>query len=206
MIDGDLLVVNERLHMRGPHPIDVMWGHHPTFGSDLLAGSVEITTGGGEVTVDETYDPPANPLSPGATGTWPMIEGKTGPFDLGHPSSTMAALAYLHDFQEPWIAMRRTDDTIGVALSWDGKQFPCAWLWYELGGTRDAPWFGRASLIGLEPNTTMPANGLATAKSRGASLLRLKPDEEISTSLRLQVFKPRGPVTSVDAGGRVKMT
>ena len=35
---GDMLIIRERLRMSGSRPIDVMWGHHPTFGSDLLAG------------------------------------------------------------------------------------------------------------------------------------------------------------------------
>jgi hypothetical protein len=43
----------------------------------------------------------------------------------------------------------------------------------------------------------MPAYGLATARTRGANLLRLHPGEEIATELRLHVFKPEGPV--VDA-------
>ena len=76
---GDMLIVRERLRMTGAHPIEVMWGHHPTFGSDLLAGPVEITAGTRHVTVDDTYDPAANPLRPGATGAWPIVAGKTGP-------------------------------------------------------------------------------------------------------------------------------
>ena len=65
-----------------------------------------------------------------------------------------------------------------------------SWLWFELGGTPDAPWHGRGRLIGLEPSTTMPAYGLATARSRGANLLRLHPGDEIATELRLRVFAP----------------
>jgi hypothetical protein len=45
-VEGDLLIVRDHLHMTGPRPLNVMWGHHPTFGSDLLAGAVEITCGG----------------------------------------------------------------------------------------------------------------------------------------------------------------
>ncbi len=179
-----------------------MWVHHPTFGSDLLAGPVEITSGARKATVDETYDPATNPLVPGASGTWPIVAGKAGPFDLGRPHGTMAALAYLHDFDAPWIAIRRLDDAIAAALSWDGERFPCAWLWCELGGTVEAPWHGRGRLIGLEPNTTRPGMGLAEARRRGGSLLRLVPGQELTTELRLHVFKPSGPVTSLDGQGR----
>ena len=201
-VDGDSLVVTEHLRMRGAHPLEVMWGHHPTFGSDLLAGPVEITSGGGKVKVDDNFDPPANPLRPGASGMWPEVDGKSGPFDLRHPAEVMSALAYLHDLKDAWLAIRRRDNAIAVQLSWDGSRFPCAWLWYELAGTQDAPWHGRGALIGLEPNTTMPAYGIATAKSRGASLLRLHPGQEIETSLRLKVFVPSGPIVMADTSAR----
>ena len=166
---GDMLVIRERLRMSGSHPIEVMWGHHPTFGSDLLAGPVEITAGTRHVTVDDTYDPAANPLRPGATGTWPIVAGKTGPVDLSRPEGIPTAMAYLHDFDAAWVAMRRMDNAIAVALSWDAAHFPCAWLWYELGGTREAPWHGRGRVIGIEPNSTRPGMGLANAKRLGSS-------------------------------------
>ncbi len=42
-VEGDLLIVRERLKMDGKRPVEVMWGHHTTFGSDLLAGPFEIS-------------------------------------------------------------------------------------------------------------------------------------------------------------------
>ena len=201
-VRDDLLVIHEHVRMTGPRPVEVMWGHHPTFGSDLLAGPVEITSSGTKASVEEVYDPPANPLKPGACGTWPVIEGKTGPFDLSRPSGPIAASAYVAGFDRAWIAMRRLDDAVGIALSWDAKVFPCAWLWYELGGTPEAPWHGRGNVIGLEPNTTMPALGLAEARRRGGQLLTLEPGAELSTELRLHVFQPSGPVSALDEDGR----
>jgi hypothetical protein len=201
-LEGDLLIVREHLRMTGSRPIEVMWGHHPTFGSDLLADPVEITSGARKVTVDETYDPATNPLLPGASGDWPIVAGKTGPFDLGRPDGTTAALAYLHDFDASWMAIRRRDNAIAAALSWDAERFPCAWLWYELGGTAEPPWHCRGRLIGLEPNTTRPGMGLSEALRRGSPLLRLLPGQELSTELRLHVFKPTGAVTAIGGDGR----
>ncbi|HET6620929.1 MAG TPA: hypothetical protein VFG64_13415 [Dongiaceae bacterium] len=199
---GDLLAIHETVELEGAHPIQVMWGHHPTFGSDLLAGAFEIETGARGVTVDEGYDPPANPLHPGAGGSWPLVRGKSGSFDLRHPAGSMAALAYLHDFGSPWIGIRRLDNAVAVALSWDADVFPCAWLWYELGGTQDPPWLGRTRLIGLEPSTTRLAYGLAEAAKRGARLLTLAPGVPVSATVRLHVFKPAGATSGVDRDGR----
>ena len=201
-IENDLLVLREHLRLHGDRPIEVMWGHHPTLGSDLLAGPVEITTGARQVSVEATYDPPTNPLLPGATGAWPIIAGKDGPVDLSRPSAPMASLAYLHDFDDAWIAVRRRDNAIAVALSWEAARFPCAWLWYELGGTAEAPWQSKAQLIGIEPNTTRPGLGLQKAKASGGTLLRLNPGEQLDATVRFHVFSPSGPVTGIDSVGR----
>ena len=98
-VEGDLLIVRERLKMDGVRPVEVMWGHHATFGSDLLAGAFEITTGAKRVSVDRGYDPPANPLVPGTEGEWPIAAGKGGAADLARPVTPQAAMAYLHDFE-----------------------------------------------------------------------------------------------------------
>jgi hypothetical protein len=201
-VEDDLLTIRETLRMLGTEPIRVMWGHHPTFGSDLLAGPFEIQSGARQVTVDDRYDPAANPLLSGATGRWPSVPGKAGPFDLSRPQGKMAALACLQDFASPWAAIRRLDGTIAAALSWDAAVFPYLWLWYELDGTAEPPWNGRTRLIGLEPNTTWPANGLADAAQRGGRLLTLQLGAEIATTVRLHVFKPAGPILGVDASGR----
>jgi hypothetical protein len=200
-VEGERLTIRERLRMLGPHPVEVMWGHHPTFGSDLLDGPFAIETGARRVTVDDRYDPASNPLQPGAEGLWPTVPGKHGAFDLSRPAGRIAALAYLQDFESAWAGIRRLDDSLAAVLSWDSSVFSCAWLWYELGGTEEPPWCGKARLIGVEPNATWPGNGLADAARRGGRLLALQPGAEIETWIRLCVFKPRGPVLGIDAHG-----
>lgn len=192
-VEDDMLVMREHLRMLGDDPIDVMWGHHPTLGSDLLAGPVEITTSARMMTIDQTYDPSNNPLRPGATSRWPIAVGKEAPVDLSHPCDPMASLVYLHDFDDAWIAVRRIDNAVAVRLSWDARHFPCTWLWCELAGTLDPPWRGRTRLIGIEPNTTWPGTGLMKAKAAGGALIRLHPGQELETSLYFKVFSPLLP-------------
>lgn len=201
-VDRDLLTIRETLRMGGPQPVQVMWGHHPTFGSDLLAAPFEIQSGARTVTVDDRFDPPGNPLRPGVTARWPTVAGKSGPFDLGRPAGRIAAVAYLQDWDGPWVSIRRLDDFVAAVLSWDAAVFPFAWLWYELGGTDDPPWRGQARLIGIEPNTTWPGNGLADAARRAAPLLTLQPGAEVEATVRLHAFKPTGRVHGVDPHGR----
>ena len=204
-LDGDLITVRETAEAVGQHPVEVMWGHHPTFGSDLLDGDFELQSGAGTVSVDHVYDPKGNPLLPGATGKWPLAPGKEGSFDLRRPqhgSPRNTALAFLYDFAGAWISIRRLDDAVAVALSWDKAVFPCAWLWFDFGAVNDPPWNGRTRLIALEPNTTRFGWGLAEAKRNGAHLLTLQPGEPVTATVRLHVFKPSGPVRGIAADAR----
>ena len=205
-VGGDVLTIRETLSMLGEQPAKVMWGHHPTFGSDLLDGAFEVRTGARNVTIDDRYDPDRNPLIPGATGRWPVVPGKRGPFHLDRPEGVIAALAYLWNFDSPWMSIRRLDGFVAAVLSWDGAVFPYAWLWYELGGTAEPPWCGKTRLIGLEPNTTWPGTGLADAERRGGRLMTLRPGARITATVRLHVFQPEGAILGVDGQGRAIST
>lgn len=193
-VDGEAVSVHEEITYAGDDQVSVMWGHHPTFGSDLLASPFQVTCGARDVQAEAQYDPSANPLRPGAIGHWPMLAAKDGIADLAHPSRPWASVAYLTHFRSHWAAIRRLDDAVAVLLSWDGTRFPCAWLWYELDGTTDAPWAGRTHVIGIEPCTTPCALGLGEARRRDAPLLHLTPGARISTTIQLHVFKPAGPI------------
>ena len=203
-LDGDLLTIRETARAIGAEAT-VMWGHHPSFGSDLLDGPVEIQSNARGFMSDDNYDAPANPLRPGGKGRWPMVPSKTknALFDLSRPREPLSAMTCLADFTGAWVTIRRLDNAVGIALSWDEAVFPYAWLWFELRGITDEPWNGNTRLIGVEPNTTWPANGLAEAEERGGHLLTLRPGKEVTASVRLQVFKPNGAVRGVNPDGRV---
>jgi hypothetical protein len=188
-IEGETLTIRERIAMQGDRPVPVMWGQHPTFGSDLLAGPFEIATNARRVVVDDRFDSALNPLMPAASGTWPHLPGKDGDYDLSRPRAPMTAMAYMLEGSSA--SIRRLDDTIAATLAWDEAMFPCAWLWCELEATQEAPWNGKSRLIGIEPNTTWPANGLSDAHGRGARLLSLKPGSKHDAWIRLTVTCPR---------------
>jgi galactose mutarotase-like enzyme len=204
-LDGDVLLIRETARVVGTTPATVMWGHHPSFGSDLLDGPVEIQSNAHAFMSDDHYDAPANPLRPGGKGRWPMVPSKSkhALFDLSRPREPLSALTCLSDFSDAWVTIRRLDDAVGIALSWDETVFPYAWLWFELGGIADEPWNGKTKLIGVEPNTTWPANGLAEAEERGGRLLTLVPGKDVTAEVRLHVFKPAGAVRAVNPDGRV---
>ena len=137
-VDGEAFTVRESVRLEGARPIQVMWGQHATFGTDLLASDFVIETGARKLVIDDTYDPPANPLVPGTDGVWPYATGKAERYDMSRPRAPTAAMGYLRDFASPWAAIRRLDGAIATTLSWDASVFPLAWLWVELEGTPEA--------------------------------------------------------------------
>ena len=197
IVEGESVTIEETATCHHDRPVAVMWGHHPTFGSDLLAEPFEIRTGARRIVVDDRFDPPLNPLRPGARADWPEVPGKAGLFyRLDRPVGPLAAMAYLLNFEKAWASIRRLDGAIAADLTWDGALFPCAWLWIELEGTKELPWSGKARLIGIEPNTTWPGNGLMDTQRRGGRLLTLNPHQQISTWIRLRVFKPNATLVT----------
>ena len=142
-VEGDLLIVRERLRMDGAQPIEVMWGHHPTFGSDLLAGAVRDHLRAPRVTVDDGYDPP--PIRSARRGRR-LADGR-GQDRALRPRRRrpvrLAAMAYLHDFDGPGLRSAAWTTPSQSRCPGTRTVFPCAWLWYELGGTAEAPWHGR---------------------------------------------------------------
>ena len=202
-VERDLLILREYLRMNGSRPLEVMWGHHPTFGSDLLAGDVEITSGAKRVTADDLYDPATNPLIAGRR--WRLA-------DASRKGSGLSISAGREDRSPRWptctISTSPGSPSGGstiVSLP-PSPGMPIAFPVHGCGtssaATAEAPWHGRGQLIGVEPNTTHPANGLRDAQLRGSPLLQLQPGDELTSEMRLHVFKPSKRIMEVDGSGR----
>lgn len=107
---------------------------------------------------------------------------------------------YLPDRPEGWAALRR--DHVGVALVWDVVDFPHLWLWRELGST-GFPFYGRTSIVALEPACAWPGDGLAASITRGQAHW-LAGRQSRTTSVTLVPFRPDGrAVVGADQAGAV---
>ncbi|HVQ91839.1 MAG TPA: DUF4432 family protein [Mycobacteriales bacterium] len=179
---GADVVVTERLSNRSAQPVDLMWTHHPGFGGDLLAGPVRLDTNAGAFQLDDRAPVVGLPATPGDAGRWPWV----GTVDLRHPRDGSALLGYLSDFDgDPWVRLARADGSLGVRLGWDAATFPRCWLWQELGGTTGSPWHGAVRVIGVEPATSWPGQGLARA---AGTTFRLAGHGTTTTSVTLTVL------------------
>ena len=93
---------------------------------------------------------------------------------------------------EGWAALRRRDG--GVALAWDVEDFPSVWLWHEI-ASPGFPFYGRSSLVAIEPASSWPGNGLGGAIARGQALT-LQPGHTRSTTVAVIPFEISGRALS----------
>jgi hypothetical protein len=187
---GSQVVVEERVTNEGDRPVDYMWVHHPAFGAPLVAPGARIRTSATTILVDATLDGPANPLEPGSSHDWPIVETRDGRrLDLSAvPSAARgrSLLGYLSGFEEGEVSIENHALGLACTLSWQLDVFPYAWLWQELGGTTGPPWFGDAYAMAVEPATSVPATGLGGVVAAGTHRV-LAAGASAATELRLRI-------------------
>ncbi|WP_374114874.1 DUF4432 family protein [Pseudarthrobacter sp. R1] len=196
--DFPAVQVEDTVHNIGIGPASFIWGHHPVF--PLTEGSV----------IDA---PPAmvqiEPSKAGGhllrSGQWPRLSDQDGAWeDLSRsPGDQRERLVYLHDLPEGWAALRHPDGgPPSIAISWDLNAYPHLWLW-TLDGADGFPWYGRARMVGIEPQRAWPFDGLKGAIDRGQALT-LEPGHQQSSWFTLTLLSDgERPVTGMDQAGRV---
>lgn len=177
--DGATLILDEQITNESPGPLEVLWGHHPTFGDPLVEDGAQI------------FLPRDVQLSNGGQ-----------PKDL-----SVVAEAVVQDFARAdgltagWCALFNPRREVGFALRWDETLFPMLGIWRLLGGGPDYPWYGARRMIALEPACDLPS--LAKASAAGTAV-RLAPGETRATRLEASAFSGPGDVVDVEWGGAVR--
>jgi hypothetical protein len=169
------LVLEEQITSEAAHPIEVLWGHHPTFGAPLIEAGTRI-------------DLPAGADLASALGVIPDDDVTL------HDFTRFDAMA------DGWFALSNDRRGAGVALRWDEELFPTLGLWRMLGGEGDYPWYGARRMVALEPACDLPS--LAEAVARGTAIV-LAPGQTIATRIEATLFTPAGTVCGVAWGGDI---
>lgn len=171
------LSTSATLTNEAPVEVHAMWGQHLAYGAPFLLPGSRLTLPAG-VTVlphETAINPPRRTVAPGGPYPWPTVPGPDGdPVDLsvipspGAPSDVV----YLTGFTEGWYELRRpaSEGGAGVRVEWDAGALPYLWLWQECGDTTGFPWWGRAYVVGVEPFSSYPTNGLPDAVANGSAL------------------------------------
>jgi galactose mutarotase-like enzyme len=173
----------------------VLWGQHPVFPA---TPGTRIDLPGGKVTADTGYSPAAGDLTPGGSGAWPSLDE----VDLSVvPAGACERYACVTDLEGAWAAVRDPARGVGVVIGFDASVYPLLWLWLEAEGT-DFPWLGNVRYLGVEPHSSWPGSGLASAIEQGRATV-IPAGGSVTAWTSLTAFAAtEQPVTGVDADGR----
>jgi len=165
------LSIEEQVTNLGEQEFDVLWGQHPTLGEPFLGADCRL-----EVAATSYFNPEDEPI---LRRKWPPQSGENFGECLPR-DARRSRFVFVTDFPEGRARVVSPKWKLGFEIEWDAARFPYLWL-FENQGTRNAPWFGRARMLAIEPFT-----GMDTAVKEGHGLLRFAPGETVST-----VFKSR---------------
>jgi hypothetical protein len=161
-----VVTFHERISNEGQEDLEAMWGHHPAYGAPFLSGDCRIDTNARTMHADDEIGGPLNPLSKGATYSWPHGERDGVSTDLslvaGPDDPPHETMAYLTDFtgEHGWYGITNTALGLGVGLVWPKAIFPYAWFWQEMHASPGFPWYAGVYVMAIEPFSSMPGHGL----------------------------------------------
>lgn len=156
--DEPTLFIEEVLTNEASTTVSYMWGHHIAFGLPFLTHGAIVSTNARSFEAEPAM-PAKRRFKSGETYDWPMV------MDLNNQQTDAqivpkagdfpySELAYLSDFEEnAFYTLSDADKKITFRLDWERDNFPYIWFWQERYGILDAPWWGKAYSIALEPWT-----------------------------------------------------
>ena len=173
-------------------------GSAPRLRGPFLAGGAALDVPAGGYVADPQVSP-RSPVVPGARSRWPRVvaarPGWRPQRDHGRPLRGPSTGSRGGHPGLPGRPQRRVVRPLqrrpgaGLRPHLALEVFSCLWLWQELGGTLDYPWYGAAYVMGVEPHTSCPADGLA---ARGAAGQRPLPGPgEAEAEPHAVLFTPR---------------
>jgi hypothetical protein len=185
--DPDRVLVRTTVSNPSDRVVPFVWGEHPAFAAEH--GDVIDLPPAGVLAVDGT------PL-----GAWPPVTDR-GRLDRIDATRPVESVHFVVGLCAGWAALRRRD--LGVALAWDVADFPGVWLWHEI-GSPGFPFYGRSSIVAIEPAVCWPGDGLAGAVARGQALT-LPPGDSRSTTVAVIPFPPsERALAGATVGGRLE--
>ena len=186
------LFIDEKIINRSRTKLDIMWGHHIAFGLPFLRDEILVESNAKKM-ISEPAMPAQRRFKAGIETDWPMalnIQGEEDNASKIPPASESpySELTYLYGFPKSGeYSIVNSSKKIGFGLTWDADIFKYLWLWQERFATQDAPWWGNAYAIALEPWTAMWKPDAEQA-IRDGEWLSIDAEEIISTKLSASII------------------
>lgn len=187
------LTLTQSVENTGTQTYDFMWGHHPAFGFPFLDESVRIKLKGnpdllvpaGAAGTDDC------PFAEETKGVWPILKDRNGNDFLADRAYSakdrMRAEYVISGMEEGDIEVVNENKKIGFRMKYDSNIFRHIWVWGLYCGSKGYPWFGRVYTLGVEPQSSSPAN-FELAKAAG-DVLCIEPGKKMTTVFTSEVTK-----------------
>lgn len=191
-VESEVVTVTETVTNEGSQSVETMWSHHPAFGAPLVGPGCTVGTSARTFTADDVPLGSFGDLVPGATSDWPFAEARAGGVvdlrELPGPGHPTARLGYLSDFADgACISLDNPQLGLAVEIRWDEGVMPHAWYWLEANATLDFPLYGRAYVLGLEPATSYPGQGLGAVRRTTGTQVAFQAGESRTAAISLAV-------------------
>lgn len=201
-----VLTIWERIVNNGVERMPYMWGHHPAYGAPFLAEGCELSIPARTFRAEQQQTVGHTWMSPGVTSRWPMAPKPNGSETnlryIPGPEAKVANMGYVTDLEAGWYSLTNRKLGLGVGLTWQLDVFPVVWLWQELCGSRDHPWYGRSYVMGVEPHTSALGRGLVQAIEHGVAKW-LEPGQAVEMTMRAVLFEPKDEVRHITPSGEI---
>jgi galactose mutarotase-like enzyme len=171
------LYLEETATNMSPQDLEVHWGQHPCFGAPFIDEHAYI-----EAPVSSFFDDRDEPR---LRHRWPKTPDGIDLPKIGAPNSRTTKMVFLTDFAEGKYRIVSPTWKLAFELNWDAAKFPYCW-YYENCNLPDAPWWGRAYFIALEPFTGMPK---AIEEGHGVLPIKAGKSETVKFEARIVPLK-----------------
>lgn len=191
-VEDSSVRVTETVTNRSNAPREVMWSHHPALGAPFLSGSCVLDIPAATFIADDARDVPAGDLQPGARSSWPDARTRSGgTCDLRTVPAhgPLDRFGYLTDFTEGRATVTNPELGLSATISWDLETMPHMWFWLEAHATEGFPWFGEAYVLGLEPASSFPGQGIERASQGPGGPLVIGPRESRTTQVSFTIAR-----------------
>lgn len=199
-----VLEIEESLTNEGRVEMDLMWGHHPAFGPPFLDETCRVYCAAETVYADANEGDPAR-FKPGSEFPWPVGPGVSGQdVDVSlitPPEAGVSDMLFLKNLREGWYAVTNHGRNVGFGMAFDMDVFRYIWYWLSLGGTMQAPGWGREYVMALEPFSSYP--GTLTEVIKWGNQMVMQPGEVRRTWLRAVAYEG-GAVAGINQAGDVR--
>jgi len=186
------LFIQEELTNESAVDLDIMWGHHIAFGLPFLTDGGFIDTNATMIEAEKSM-PKNRRFKSDRAYEWPEITGlDDGPLDArlipAEDDTPYSELAYLSGFEKKaYYTLFDREKKLGFGVEWDSDIFKYLWYWQERYATKDAPWWGSAYAVALEPWTTKHPSDPSKAIASG-QYLRIGSRATIASEMRASVI------------------